>query len=1061
MSNQPKKPRKNESLLLRSLLPIAILSLTAACGGGGSGRNAAPPPPPPPPPPAQIADAQFTAESIEGLGFQSGAVTGQTDADGKFRFTVGQPVQFFIGEGANRLIIGTATPAAPASGALSFSLHDLADAQNDGDQYLGNLLSLLIALDDNADVGDGITINAVTRTAIAPALTGGKTVNFTQAAGTFAGDPVVTAILSALSRELTDAAQALAQFSTLFAQSHSSTIALTSDDTRAVVVNRQKKSVSVIRVRDANGQDASELLGEVAVGKEPRFVALSPDDTRAFVTNAVDGTMSIIDLSAATPQVVGSPLAIGTEPRGIAVTPNGKYAFITLHTVGEVALVRLSTLEVLAAVRTGGNPYAIAITNDGDANDLDEQVFVTRLFGEIIDPLRPDGFDDAKQGVVDVFNVGEAVDGAARVSQLFLQPMASGFAADRRPFCLGTRRLLQPVDGPNPVPPATPVNQVVFFNSGTTDFPKNGAEDLAHPTFCPDPSGDSTNIDPNGPIAKNPQKVYPNMLFGALLRGPHLYVANVGASPEPPVKFNVNVHGLVGVLDRVTDRETPLSLNLNSQIAKETQPAVADETKTLDRVFINDLVALDADRRGRAFVFVSRGANYVLRASLDANGKLNILDANNKATRLQTGNLPSGVVMNSDGTRVYANNELNTSITAIDLGSNTVLARDIESSAPPAPGTVEHRRLFGKLAFFTALGVPDIVDTDGNGSFDVPLRDIDPLLHRNKASDNGWSGCASCHDDGRSDGVTWIFETGPRQTIALEGMFGRKNLPVDFTIDDLDDQRILNWSAVRGSNTDFNNNARDIQGGKGFATAVGVREAENRTALVFNHGPVKGISDSLDAMTEWIATVRAPIMPDIATATEAAGRALFVEHCASCHGGAKWTKSRTSPLYLNNPTFPVNPLGPAFFAANGSGNAVQPVDPDLAVAGPQILFINGTQGRLTILDNVGTFSAVNPLELRGAAAIAGQSTQGFAAFGGAGFNSPSLLGLALSGPYFHDGSALTLEDVAKRHTLNLSGTIEQLLTEQLLADLLAFVRSIDDETATEQSDADRFLAGQP
>ena len=78
--------------------------------------------------------------------------------------------------------------------------------------------------------------------------------------------------------------------------------------------------------------------------------------------------------------------------------------------------------------------------------------------------------------------------------------------------------------------------------------------------------------------------------------------------------------------------------------------------------------------------------------------------------------MPTGVVMSSDGTRAYANNELNTSVTALDLANNVVLKRDIESSTPPAPGTQEHRNLVGKLVFFTALGVPDVLDTNGDGS---------------------------------------------------------------------------------------------------------------------------------------------------------------------------------------------------------------------------------------------------------------------------------------------------------------------------------------------------------
>jgi YVTN family beta-propeller protein len=1003
------------------LLVLALVGLTG-CGGGYSSEEAQQQSPST----AQMAPAQFTDTPVVGLGVTvDGVSDAQTDDTGKFTFAVGRSVKFFVGKGTDRIVIGTAQLVPAAGAAVPVSLHDLSEVQNDGDQYLGNLLSLLAALDANNDLSDGIVIDAAAQAAVASAVAGGKAINFAQSPDAFAKDPVIAALLAARGRTLINAEQILAQFSTLFPQGRSSTIALTRDDARAVVVNRQKNTVSVIRVRGQNGTDVSELLGEVPVGKEPRFVALSPDNKWAYVTNAFDGTMSVIDLTHTAPQVYGSAVSVGVEPRGIAVTPNGKYAFIANHTVGEVTVVDLSTLTVIRSVKTGGNPYSIAISNDGDRNDSDETVFVTRLFGQLIDPARPDGFDDAKQGVIDSFRVGDALNGQPQVKQLLLKPMLSGFTADRRPFCLNTRRSLQAA------------GKALFFNSGA-NHDQDGASLLAQPTFCPDQS--STDDSDAGPIAKNPQKAYPNMLFSALIRGPLLYVPNVGAQPEPPVRFNVNVQGLVGVLDRVGQVETNKSLNLNAQVAKETQPPAGQETKSLDRLFLNDLVAVDADRLGKDFLFVSRGGNYVLRASTGVDGKLNILDPSNKAKRFQTGNLPSGVVISRDGKRAYTNNELNTSITAIDLAGSEVLARDIESSAPPAPGTVEHRRLFGKLAFFTALGVPDVIDEDGDGKYDVALRDIEPLQHRNKASDNGWSSCASCHDDGHSDGVTWIFETGPRQTIPLEGMFARH---------DSTDQRILNWSAVRGSNTDFNNNARGIQGGKGFATSV---RGSDRTAAVFNHGPVTGISDSLEAIQEWVATVRAPNVPQPAPATEQAGRTVFAAQCGSCHGGAKWTKSRTSPLYANNPTFAEDPIGANFFAG------VKPIDPGLKVAGPQIVSVTrDAKGTLRFLDDVGTFNAAGPLEIRGAAAVAGQSTQGFASFGAAGFNSPSLLGLSLSAPYFHDGSAETLEDVMTRHLLGNGKTISQALSPQELSDLLSFVKAIDDSTGPVESDTDRFF----
>ncbi len=168
------------------------------------------------------------------------------------------------------------------------------------------------------------------------------------------------------------------------------------------------------------------------------------------------------------------------------------------------------------------------------------------------------------------------------------------------------------------------------------------------------------------------------------------------------------------------------------------------------------------------------------------------------------------------------------------------------------------------------------------------------------------------------------------------------------------DQRALNWSAVRGSNTDFNQNAIGIQGGKGFATETATG---NRSALVFNHGPVFGVSDSLDALQEWVTTVRAPIVPILPNAQP--GRVVFEQHCASCHGGAKWTKSRVTELFALAPatnsgldaTFAENPIGASFFNVGG----VKPFDQGLAVNGPQLLSVTRGGSTLKLLDDVGTF----------------------------------------------------------------------------------------------------------
>ena len=820
-------------------------------------------------------------------------------------------------------------------------------------------------------------------------------------------------------------ASALAQSDYDVLPGRCTTIALTPDDRRLVVVNRQNDSVSIIEVVDRNGHDTSHLVAELSVGQEPRYVAVSPDGKTAFVTNTVDGTVVVIDLDADHPTVVGDPLHVGTEPRCIVLTPNGKWAFVAHHTSGKVSVIDTAYPQVINTVATGGHPLGIAITNDGDDDDQDERVYVTRFFSELIDPDRPDGFDDAKQGVIDAFYVDDAQHGSVDVQQIILPPLDSGFKADRRQFCAKTRQILQDA------------GEVVFFNSGP-DGDGDGAAALANEVFCPDP--DSDDASPDGPIGSAPQGVYPNLLHALLIRGEQLFVLNVGAQPEPPVIFNNNVQALVGVvaLEKEKVGKHDFSFNLNAQVAQETPPE--SEPGSFDRLFLNDVVAMDADREGKQFLLLSRGGNYVMRAKRDGDGKLDIgADSSNQVVRLQTGNIPSGVVMNATATRAYTNNEVNTSVTSLDLESNQVMIRDIPSSNPPAPGSDEHRELVGKLLFHTALGIPDVHDLDGDDHFDIAIRDIEPLQFRGQASRDGWSSCASCHEDGHLDQVTWLFPTGPRQTIELAGSF-EKNNP--------DDQRIMNWNAVRGSpSTDFDQNSRGVQGGIGHATDV---NGENRTAEIFNHGPVVGISDALDAMHEWIATIRSPLLPDPTDPEQ--GRAVFEASCASCHGGVKWTKSRTSPLYLNNPTFAEDPLGAGFF------DGVEPLDPQLTVAGPQIVAVtNEDEDLLRFVENVGTFDPGSLLEIRGAGAIAGQSTQGFPALSADGaFNVPSLLGIGFGAPYLHDGIAQTLEEVFAIHQLG-DQTIEEALSAHDRADLLAFLNAIDDETAPFESDADRFL----
>ncbi len=768
---------------------------------------------------------------------------------------------------------------------------------------------------------------------------------------------------------LAGAAEARRKKKTARTPTRSSTIRVTHNDKLVVAVNRETNSLTVLQVRKGKS-DAAIKLAEIAVGVDPRCVAVDAAGRFAYVANGASGTVTVITLTGETKFSVIGEIPVGNEPRGCTLTPNGTRLFVANHTDGTVSVIDTVARTVVGTVNVGGNPTAIAITNDLDGDDSDETVFVTDFFSQLI-AGKQEPFDDARQGIVHAFPSGAL----APMTTITLSPLANaGFTADRSKFC----------------------------NATTDPDPHSEA-------YCPDPTITSAT-DPK--IAMDPQGAFPNLLGSAVIRGTTLYLPNVGAAPEPPVKFNVNVQALVHAVDTSARAEqTDRHVNLNAEVKGETAPA--DPTTSLDKLFGNDLAAIDADPAGSTFLIVSRGGNFVFRAAL-ANNKLTL---GTPVVRFQTGNTPDGVAISQDGKRAYVNNEVNVSVTAINLETNQVLARDIPSGTPPTPGTFAHAVLVGKLTFFTALGTPD------NGLLDTPIRDIVPLAFRGKASDNAWSSCNSCHPDGLTDNVTWSFADGPRQTLPLDAFFAKDN-PAD--------QRISNWSAVRGSVTDFNNNSRGVQGGKGFA-------GDPPNPNIYNHGITQGASDALDLMTLWVQTVRTLDEPQPGDVS--AGRTLFGDNCASCHGGPKWTKSQV--LYADNPAFTADPT------AMTPG---VPRDPGVtAAAGGQIQMFTGGTASITFLEGVGTFDVANPLELRGAGGKIGQT-----AAGAAGFNPPSLLGVAHNAPYFHDGSAATLDDVFARHTLPGGATITATLDTTQQGNLKTFLGSIDGRTDPFRSAADDF-----
>src|SRR4029077_8567772 len=206
------------------------------------------------------------------------------------------------------------------------------------------------------------------------------------------------------------------------APTRSTTIALTPDEKFVVVVNREANSVSIIKVKNANGNDVSNKIAEIPVGEEPRCVAIHPDGVAAYVTNAVSGTVSVVNLNQHT--VVGKPLNVGTEPRGCALTSDGNLLYVANHTEGTVSIIDTSRplrpVVLADKVQVGGRPWAIAITDAGT-------VFVTDAFAELNPDFKDlvfdgngEGRDLGKQGVVHAFPAGN---GNPLITKIPLKPL--------------------------------------------------------------------------------------------------------------------------------------------------------------------------------------------------------------------------------------------------------------------------------------------------------------------------------------------------------------------------------------------------------------------------------------------------------------------------------------------------------------------------------------------------------------------------------------------------------------------------------------------------------------
>jgi YVTN family beta-propeller protein/VCBS repeat-containing protein len=107
---------------------------------------------------------------------------------------------------------------------------------------------------------------------------------------------------------------------------------------------------------------ASTVLATVEVGSQPAGVAYSPDGTRAYATSVGDGTVAVIDTASNT---VIATIHVGNEPVSVAVNPNGGAIYVANQADDTVSVIRTSDNTVIKTIDVGDGPYGIAVSPDG------------------------------------------------------------------------------------------------------------------------------------------------------------------------------------------------------------------------------------------------------------------------------------------------------------------------------------------------------------------------------------------------------------------------------------------------------------------------------------------------------------------------------------------------------------------------------------------------------------------------------------------------------------------------------------------------------------------------
>jgi mono/diheme cytochrome c family protein len=282
-----------------------------------------------------------------------------------------------------------------------------------------------------------------------------------------------------------------------------------------------------------------------------------------------------------------------------------------------------------------------------------------------------------------------------------------------------------------------------------------------------------------------------------------------------------------------------------------------------------DLAArIDHDNAGLASAIAFDPLGVYMFVALETSREVAVVDAHGRweVFRFDVGRAPQGLMVTPDGSKLFVNNFMDRTVGVFDLQP---LLKNGATSVPV-------------LATVSAVASEKLAATVLTGKqFFYDARDT--RLARDR-----YMSCASCHNDGGSDGRVWDLTgmgEGLRNTITLSGRGGMSH-------------GFLHWSANFDEVQDFEGQIRSLAGGTGLMSnaAFATRTEPLGTAKA-------GVSADLDALAAYVASLttfsQSPYRnaDGSLTAMAVQGRSVFQSAgCGTCHAGTSFTASGAATL---------------------------------------------------------------------------------------------------------------------------------------------------------------------